>query len=1335
MNSAEEFLKQLGANAAPGVYYETDEEASREPGEAPVRLIAFYLPQFHPIPENDIWWGKGFTEWTNVTKAIPRFLGHYQPQLPGELGFYDLRIPATIRRQAALAKKYGIGGFCFHHYWFGGKQVLETPLKLFLSQSDIDLPFCICWANENWTRRWDGLEHEVLIAQNHSPEDDIAFARALEAPLCDPRYIRVNDRPLIIVYRPSLLPDAVATARRWRTHFARAGLGDPYLVMAQTFGDEDPRLYAFDAALEFPPHNKFGWIAPINDRIEPFEADYQGVVRDYEEMIRSAAAATAPEYTRFRCVCPGWDNEARTPGRGHVFAYSTPEKYGRWLGLACKDALKAPNPSERLVFINAWNEWAEGAHLEPDRHFGYAYLRETSRVIASLNYLEAPVVANPRLVVVSHDAYPFGAQKVILHLVRTLVQEFGMQVQVLLGGPGDLEEAFREAAPTERVKGGFADTAAWGAVARRLRADGFTVALCNTVVSAQAIRPLRAGGLRIICLVHELPSLIQDYGLLHAAQQAAREADVVVFASACVRDRFTEVAGPIVHKCMVRPQGLYKPAVPPVDHAKHRAEARKRLGACAADQIVLGAGKGDLRKGIDLWPLLIRQVMSERPDVLFVWSGSVDSNLITWLQHDLEVAGHARRFRLSGPEEDVRFLYPAADVFVLTSREDPFPSVVLEAMAHGLPVIAFEGSGGIVDLVRQTGSPVAPYLNIEAMAGSIVQLLGDEATRRSIGEAGRRKIERDFDFVDYARDMLRLAQGHRLTVSVVVPNYNYGRYLRQRLESVWSQTYPVDEIILLDDASSDDSASVIEELERTTKNRFRVVRNAVNSGSVSRQWLKGVELARGDVVWLAEADDFADASFLAATIKAFDNPEVVVSYCQSRQIDETGVVLAESYLDYVSDVDPLLWQANYCRPGRVEIEDALSVKNTIPNVSAVLFRREVLAHVLRKHAEEMATFPNVADWLCYIRVLSEGGSISFIATSLNNHRRHKTSVTLGSSNLRHLEEISAINQLVAEMVPVRPDRLEAAKRWREVVAAHFGIAMQGVAYSMPIVPRAAWLETICSAYEGRRNSLPFTILPGFPSDELQITTTGSAGRVSLREAYTFYLDCVSTFERFGRPITRTDRLLDFGVGWGRIGRFFLNEIEPDNLYGIDVDAQFIEICRRTFPVGHFLTCDPWPPTSLPDEHFSFIVGYSVFSHLSEEACRAWMKEFHRLLVPGGLIALTTNGRSFFDTCASWHERAEENVHVPPPLREYRAALARLYPDVELAKSRYDAGELVFATSAGVSGGGPRNESYYGETCIPERFAAHAFLPDMELLEFQFDSSRHAQPIMFFRRPI
>ena len=276
----------------------------------------------------------------------------------------------------------------------------------------------------------------------------------------------------------------------------------------------------------------------------------------------------------------------------------------------------------------------------------------------------------------------------------------------------------------------------------------------------------------------------------------------------------------------------------------------------------------------------------------------------------------------------------------------------------------------------------------------------------------------------------------------------------------------------------------------------------------------------------------------------------------------------------------------------------------------------------------------------------------------------------------------------------------------------------------PILPRDAWLEAVCATYEGQRLvDLPITMLPDFPSDTMQINTTGQAGRPTLKEAHTFYMDCVETFERLGHPITYSDRLLDFGVGWGRIGRFFLNEINPENLYGIDVDPSFIEVCKKTFSAGHFQACNPFPPINMPDNQFSFIVGYSVFSHLSEAACRAWMKEFHRLLAPNGIVALTTRGRWFFDFCKSLQNTATEG---------YTAALANLFPDFEEVKRRYDAGEIVFTSSDGVSGGGVRGKEFYGETFIPEAFAKQAFLPHMELIEFQFDQSRQTHPIMFFK---
>lgn len=349
------------------------------PVETRIKLIAFYLPQFHPSPENDAWWGKGFTEWTNVTRAKPQFAGHYQPHLPGELGFYDLRHVEVQQRQIELAKLHGVYGFCYHHYWFGGTRLLRRPLEQFLAHPELDFPFCLCWANENWTRRWDGLEDELLIGQKHSPDDDLAFIRDIEPALRDPRYIRVGDRPLVIVYRPALFPAASATADRWRVFCREVGLGELFLASTHAFDQRDPRDFGFDAALEFAPNNMPNLAMAEAPHLNPA---FRGTLYDYRQLVDTNRGRPGPDgYPLFRCVTPMWDNEPRRPSHGVIFANSSPTLYGEWLEIACQWTERHLGEDMPFVFVNAWNEWAEGAHLEPDRRYGYAYLRATAAAL------------------------------------------------------------------------------------------------------------------------------------------------------------------------------------------------------------------------------------------------------------------------------------------------------------------------------------------------------------------------------------------------------------------------------------------------------------------------------------------------------------------------------------------------------------------------------------------------------------------------------------------------------------------------------------------------------------------------------------------------------------------------------------------------------------------------------------------------------------------------------------------------------------------------------------------------------------------------------------------
>ena len=356
--------------------------------EPRVRAIAFYLSQFHPIPENDDWWGPGFTEWSNVTRAQPNFDGHYEPHLPADLGFYDLRVPETRAQQAALARAHGIHGFCYYYYWFAGKRLLERPIEEMHASGRPDFPYCFCWANENWTRRWDGADREILIAQNPSPADDEKLIRGLLTHFRDPRYIRVGGRPLFMVYRVGVLPDVRASAAIWRDICRREGIGELYLCAAKTYDTGDPAQYGFDAVVEFPPHGVR--TVPVNSQVDLVNPDFEGQIVDYRRFVLDSLVRPDLPYRVHRTVMPGWDNTARRPNLALTFINATPELYELWLREIVARAVEQQPSDERLVFINAWNEWAEGAHLEPDRRYGRQFLVATRRAVT-----EASVAGKP----------------------------------------------------------------------------------------------------------------------------------------------------------------------------------------------------------------------------------------------------------------------------------------------------------------------------------------------------------------------------------------------------------------------------------------------------------------------------------------------------------------------------------------------------------------------------------------------------------------------------------------------------------------------------------------------------------------------------------------------------------------------------------------------------------------------------------------------------------------------------------------------------------------------------------------------------------------------------
>ncbi|OOZ35796.1 hypothetical protein BOW51_10205 [Solemya velesiana gill symbiont] len=1026
----------------------------------PVKLVCFYLPQFHPIPENNKWWGDGFTEWDNVLPAQPQFYGHYQPHKPGELGYYNLLDPGVQRRQVELAKLYGIEGFCFYFYWFGGKRLLEKPIENYLNDSSLTLPFCLCWANENWSRRWDGLESDILIEQKHSSEDDLAFIKHVSNYIRDPRYIRIDGKPLLLVYRPNLLPSAMETSKRWRKWCNDNGIGEIYLAYTQSFEMVDPANYGFDAAIEFPPNNSEPPV--ITDSVVPVGEDFGCTVYDWQVFVNRSKEYKQPGYKLFRSVCPSWDNTARRKNISTVFLNSTPKLYQQWLENAIQDTVQHQiNPDERLIFVNAWNEWAEGAHLEPDDYYGYAYLKAT-RDALSIGEIGS-IQETRKIVLVTHDANPHGAQYLSLNLAKTLSREFGYHVDVACLGDGPLKVEYAKWATVHDLSCLDARGPQAVTLVRRLYEAGNRSAIVNTTVSGYFLETLARNGFECVALVHELRGVLEQFGLHGKASAIAEYATKVVFPSEEVAVSFEKIAPIDVSKIIIRPQGLYKRRNNSLKSVADRENLRKKLGLPEDSQIVLGVGYADYRKGIDLFVEAGLKMAQRIPQAYWIWVGHWEINIQQKIDKKLaEFPAIKERFIFPGLQSDTALFYSGADVFALTSREDPFPSVVLEALDAEVPVVGFEGAGGFVGLLRRGCGVLVPKEDVGAFADAVGNILEAPFERKSLGQRGAELINEFFSFRQYVFDLLDFV-GHALKrVSIVVPNYNYANYLPERLSSIVNQKYPVFEIIFIDDCSTDNSVKLAKDILESQPIDFKIVVNTENSGSVFRQWKYGVDSVRGTHVWIAEADDSCSSNFLSEVMGGFDFSDVVLSYCESKQIDEDGKILADNYLAYVADLGASRWMYPYVNSGEKETIEALCVKNTIPNVSGVVFKKSNLKSVMNQNINLIQTYRVAGDWLVYVLML-RNGKVAFSPSPLNVHRRHEIGVTIGSFNESQLKEIERMQKFVAEEFDVPKDMSIKAKEYLVYLSDVFKLdpkkcQLKRTRIQFPSATRQSWLE-------------------------------------------------------------------------------------------------------------------------------------------------------------------------------------------------------------------------------------------------------------------------------------
>ena len=628
------------------------------------------------------------------------------------------------------------------------------------------------------------------------------------------------------------------------------------------------------------------------------------------------------------------------------------------------------------------------------------------------------------VICIGHDAGFYGAQILLLNIIKNFVLVNKVQVHLLLAGGGVLVDEYKKYVASITILG----VDDFEAKVADLSNANIKYALANTVASGNVVEVLARHGIKTTTLVHELPWAIKNYNIEKAAKNSALHSNRLVFPASFVKNKFISSDYEINwSELLIKPQGLYNKNCYQDKPIEAYGEVRKNLGLNENDKIILGCGYGDFRKGVDLFCLVAQ--LFENTHIKFVWLGNVTDDMSKHISASCNV--------INVPSTADKNMYSkimvASDVFFISSREDPFPSVVLDALSVGKPVIGFKNCGGFDELISNNGlGYLCDIENPDFLVEYIKKILSNEVEYQRIATLAIKVIERDYNFADYCLQLLDWLNISYFSVSVVVPNYNYARYLPLRLESIIKQTYPIKEIIILDDASNDDSLVVIQEfINNHLEFNIKLIVNKNNSGSVFQQWMSGIQLSSGDYIWIAEADDDCSPKFVQQLVNNL-RANTVLAYSESKQIDGNSIVLAGSYRDYVKDISEHKWLISYHENGVQEIKEALCIKNTIPNVSAVIFKKLAVKPIL----DDLLKYKIAGDWLFYTMIL-ESGDIYYHSESLNYHRRHEDSVTKVGFGKLIYDEIESMQTYLNNKYDISTYTKEIAKKYCNALIEQF----------------------------------------------------------------------------------------------------------------------------------------------------------------------------------------------------------------------------------------------------------------------------------------------------------
>jgi glycosyltransferase involved in cell wall biosynthesis/ubiquinone/menaquinone biosynthesis C-methylase UbiE len=1299
----------------------------RRDGDPDPLLVAFYLPQFHPIAENDAFWGVGFTEWRQLSRALPRFPGHYQPRIPRDLGFYDLRNVETIRRQAELAKAAGVGGFAYYYYWFNGKRVLHEPLELLL-ESNIDMPFTLIWANENWTKTWDGFESDVLLRQDYRPEDEDSLLADIARHFEDRRYIRIDGLPLFVIYNPRSIPEAPQTIARWRAKFEIQHKVRPLIFMAQTFGEFDPQPYGLDGAIEFPPH-KLSNYCPGGPKAGAYSPEFEGRVIDYNGFVAASLDEPAPGYPLIKTIVPGWDNDARRPNRGLTLENATPRAYEAWLKGLIRRALDQPVYGAPIVAINAWNEWAEAAYLEPDVHFGAAYLNATARACsAAAAEFEASQRQRVSVVVPNYNHAAFLEERlnsIIAQSVR----------------PGEI--IFLDDASSD-------DSVA---VARRiLEASGVPYRIVvneenSGCVFRQWVKGIGLARNELVWIAESDDAADKDF-LANLAPLFAREDVMAAFGRISYVDESGAAIGDL--------DGYY-------DGLKTFSWERSlTVPACEAFawdfavKNVIPNASGLVFRKPQLSPAEIERLCQYRFAgdwyfyALAARGGSIAYSKDARSYFRLRRASTSRAAFFSERHlaehrmilEDLRREYGVGDAAVAAHAAELAGHFPERSAAEVLAAVAPAASGErplriciAAHSFAIGGGELAPVALANALKrlGHHVTYLALEKLPAGETRSVRRRLRGDIpvyywqDIADPRRfveshgfdvfNSHNVSWEHRLAcdgVDLGVPyvatlhgGYETVADLMQRPEFVGYIARTVDRWLYLSD-----------------KNVALLAAKGVPAATFKKSFNA---LPAFDGAWIdraafrAEYGIAEDAFVLALCSRAIEEKGWKIAIDMAAELAreaprpahlvligdgpylETARGLAGANVTFLGHVDSPIRYLRCCDLGLLP--------STFSGESFPLFLLECFE----------AGLPVAATTIGEIPAMMGEAAPGALAPHDAGEGEIRARLT---AFVRELMNDPARYARLCEAARAASQRFSLDKLAQEYVEAFRGVVakespMKNSQNADPTNPFAKWrgdpdgyLNALIASIENP--DVADVTFPRFPPADVQQKIHGHSGAHSLQEASAFFRTVHSHVKRF-KP---GGRLLDFGSGWGRIARTFMAEVDPANIVGLEPNKWLFQTASSLNPYVTFINSPVAPPTDLEPTSFDYVVSWSVFSHLPERLARQWLEEFARLCRPGAKLFLTTWGARFLD----WLEADAHKLAKGEEVHAYRANVLTRIGDLGVARAAYKAGDYIWV----------RGSEDYGEALIPERAMARMLPATLEVATV--DHASLPQTLFVLRKP-